>query len=103
MELTKSYQESTATIAVSGRLDALTSAELETELTQTLAEDNTTVVLDCASLEYISSAGLRVLMSAHKACLAGGKNFEVVDVCPDVSEVLAMTGFDAILNLRSSS
>ena len=64
MTLTKNQQGSALEIAVEGRLDTMTAPELEAELKNSL--DNVdSLVLDFSKLDYISSAGLRVLLSAH--------------------------------------
>ena len=65
MTITKTQNGSSLTVALEGRLDTTTAPELEKELKDSL-NDVTELILDFAKLDYISSAGLRVLLSAHK-------------------------------------
>lgn len=83
------------TITVEGRLDTTTAPELDREIGGVIA-DTTELVLDMTALEYVSSAGLRVLLSAQKKMQAVG-SMKLVGVCEDVMEILEMTGFADIL------
>lgn len=76
-------------LAVIGRLDTTTAPQLEEALNALSGEEP--VVLDMKELVYISSAGLRVLLGAHKRFKKNG--FKVTNVCDDVMEVFEMTGF----------
>ena len=96
MEIKTSSEGSTLTIAVSGRVDTVTAPELEAGLK---FGDAASVVLDLAGVPYMSSAGLRLLLTSHKAMLAKGGEFKIVNVQPSVSEVLSITGFADILNI----
>ena len=78
-------------IVLEGRLDTATASELEQELKDRI-DSAKTVTIDCSKLDYISSARLRVLFSAHKVmCAKGGMN--VVNVNEIVKEVFDVTGF----------
>ena len=85
-------------IALEGRLDTMTAPELEAELNSTL-QDADSLVLDFSKLEYISSAGLRVLLSAHKA-MSGKGGMKVTNVNEIVREVFEVTGFADILTIE---
>ena len=74
-----------ATLILEGRLDSVTSEELENELVETL-DDMTELVLDLEKVEYISSAGLRVLLSAQKIMNKKG-SMKVINVCDTVMEI----------------
>jgi len=89
----------TLTVAVKGRLDTLTSPELEEQLEPAL-EDTEKIVFDLAELEYISSAGLRVLLAAVKEMDAQGGELTLTKVCPEVMEVFEVTGFVDILTIE---
>ena len=78
-----------------GRLDTTTAPVLDKTITEDLA-DVKKLVLDMKGLEYISSAGLRVLLSAQKKIQKVGY-MKVVNVCEAVMEVFEMTGFADIL------
>ena len=84
-------------IALEGRLDTTTAPELEKELGG--LNDVTTLTLDFSKLEYISSAGLRVLLSAHKIMSRKG-GMKVTHVNEIVNEVFEVTGFADILTIE---
>ncbi len=96
MEIKTKSEGSTLTISVSGRVDTVTAPELEAGLK---FGDAKCVVLDLAEVPYMSSAGLRLLLTSHKTMLAKGGEFKIVNVQPSVSEVLSITGFADILNI----
>ena len=86
------------TIKIVGRLDTTTAPELD----KTINEDITDVknlVLNFKGLEYISSAGLRVLLGAQKKMQKVG-TMKLVNVCEEVMEVFEMTGFSDILTIE---
>jgi anti-sigma B factor antagonist len=85
------------TVAVDGRLDTVTAPELESFLVKNY-EGTSTLIFDCEKLVYISSAGLRVLLTAHKRMRGAMKLICVSDV---VMEVLEMTGFADIWVIES--
>lgn len=98
MKITKTLNGTELTVALEGRLDTTTSPELEGELKKSL-DDVTLLTLDCAGLEYISSAGLRVLLSAHKT-MSGKGQMKLIHVNELVMEVFEVTGFTDILNIE---
>ena len=97
MTIEKKVNGNTLEIALEGRLDTMTAPELEAELNQSLGSVDT-LTLDFSKLEYISSAGLRVLLSAHKVMSAKG-GMKVTNVNEIVQEVFEVTGFADILNI----
>ena len=82
-------------IEVAGRLDTTTAPALDKKINED-ANDAKNLVLDLNGLEYISSAGLRVLLSAQKKMQKIG-SMKVKNVCPQVMEVFEMTGFADVL------
>ena len=76
-------------VALEGRLDTVTAPELEGAIVAN-SDGVSSLTIDCSDLAYVSSAGLRVLLSAHKKMK--GK-MKLVNVCEVVMEVLEMTGF----------
>ena len=82
-------------IEVAGRLDTITAPALDKTINEDIGETKN-LVLDVKGVEYISSAGLRVLLSAQKKMMKVG-SMKVRNVCPEVMEVLEMTGFADIL------
>ena len=99
MQIDAARNDSTLTLALEGRLDTLTSPELENALKNSLGEIDS-LVLDFSKVEYVSSAGLRVLLSAHKRMSAKG-GMKVTGVNDGVMEILKMTGFTDILSVEA--
>lgn len=97
MEMTKNMNGSELTIALKGRLDTMTAPQLEKELNDAYAGIDK-LILDFADLEYISSAGLRVLLSAQKKMMKQGE-MVIYNVKEDVMEVFDITGFSDILTI----
>ena len=98
MTITKTQNGTALTIALEGRLDTMTAPELEAELKKSL-DGVETLNLDFSKLDYISSAGLRVLLSAHKLMSAKG-SMKVTNVNEIVQEVFEVTGFADILTIE---
>ncbi len=98
MKITKNKDGTNLTIALEGRLDTTTAPELEKELNASIAGAES-LTLDFSMLDYISSAGLRVLISAHKTMSAKG-GMKVTHVNEIVSEVFDVTGFADILTIE---
>lgn len=98
MTINKNLNGTDLTIAIEGRLDTTTAPQLEQELNASLEGVNT-LTLDFSDLNYISSAGLRVLLSAHKTMSKKG-GMKVTHVNEMVSDVFDVTGFADILNIE---
>ncbi|MDE7399039.1 MAG: STAS domain-containing protein [Oscillospiraceae bacterium] len=98
MNIIKNLEGKTLNIALEGRLDTTTAPQLESELKQSIA-DNTELILDFAKLEYISSAGLRVLLAAQKVMNKQGK-MAIRNVNDVIAEVFEVTGFADILTIE---
>ena len=98
MKITKNQNGTSLQVALEGRLDTTTAPDLENELKYCL-DDVTEVTMDLAKLDYISSAGLRVLLSVHKA-LNGKGGLKLINVNEIVGEVFDVTGFADILTIE---
>lgn len=98
MNIIKNTEGKTLNIALEGRLGTTTAPQLEEEFKQSIA-DNTELNLDFAKLEYISSAGLRVLLAAQKVMNKQGKMI-IRNVNDVISEVFEVTGFADILTIE---
>ena len=96
MTISKNRHEDTLTIVVEGRLDTTTAPQLEAELKESLREIRTLVV-DMSALEYISSAGLRVLLSAQKIMNNQGE-MKVTGANESIMEIFEVTGFNDIFS-----
>ena len=96
IEIKKSSNETI--IEIVGRLDTITAPALDKTINDDI--DNTkNLILDVKGMEYISSAGLRVLLSAQKKMQKIG-SMKVINVCEEVMEVFEMTGFVDILTIE---
>ena len=98
MNIIRNQNGGCLTIALEGRLDTTTAPELEKEIKLSLV-GVTELVMDFAKLDYISSAGLRVLLAAHKTMMKQG-SMKVVQANEMVMEVFDVTGFADILNIE---
>ena len=96
MDINKKLDNGCLTLKVDGRLDTNTSPELEEAMK---LEGVTEIVFDFAGLEYVSSAGLRILMTAHKAMMACGGKMTVVNPNAIVKGVFDMTGMSDVFNV----
>ena len=85
-------------VALEGRLDTTTAPELEASLKEDL-DTVTELVIDLAKLEYISSAGLRVLLAAQKTMIKQG-SMVVTHPNDVISEIFEVTGFSTILTIE---
>ena len=99
MEILKNQQGTALSIALTGRLDTTTAPQMEAELNAAIG-GVTALVLDFAKLDYISSAGLRVLLAAQKTMLKQQGKMTVKNVAPEIMEVFEITGFADILTIE---
>ena len=98
LNIDKNKNGSTLTVALAGRLDTTTAPQLEGELKAAM-EGITALTLDMAELEYISSAGLRVLLSAQKTMNRQGE-MTLIHVNETIQEIFEVTGFSDILTIK---
>jgi anti-sigma B factor antagonist len=98
MTISKTLHRTHLAVALAGRRDTTTAPELEAELKACL-DGVTALTLDLEKLEYISSAGLRVLLSAQKIMNRQGK-MKLVHVNGTIMEIFEVTGFSDILTIE---
>lgn len=98
LKVEKNIMDGKAVVALEGRLDTVTAPELEAELKDCL-EGVSELVMDFEKLEYISSAGLRVLLAAQKVQSKKGE-MKVIHVNETIMEVFEVTGFSSILTIE---
>ena len=98
MTIDKKLNGKTLEVALTGRLDTVTAPDLEAALKEDMPAADS-LVLDFSALDYISSAGLRVLLSAHKTMSPKG-GMKVTHVNEIVREVFDVTGFSDILSIE---
>jgi anti-sigma B factor antagonist len=97
LNINKTIEGTKAVIALSGRLDTLTSSDLDAQLKE--LTNITELVFDFTGLEYVSSAGLRVLLSAQKS-MKGKGTMKVTHVCDEIMQIFEVTGFDTFLTIE---
>ena len=99
LSVTKTKDNDTLTAVISGRIDTTTSPGLDNEIKSDL-EGIKKLVLDFTKVEYISSSGLRVLLSLHKTMTANNGELIISKPADMVVEVFEVTGFADILNIE---
>ncbi|MDR3234872.1 MAG: STAS domain-containing protein [Planctomycetaceae bacterium] len=103
MLIEKTTNGSVLNVLVTGRLDTLTAPDFEKEMTAPL-DGLTELVLDFAQLEYVSSAGLRSILTLKKqADAATGLKLTIRNVASNVMEVFEMTGFSSLLTIEPAA
>ena len=85
---------------VSGRLDTPTSTTAQQEITPLLENADKEITLDCTALEYISSSGLRLLLTIRKEAAAKGGKVIVAHISDDIKKVFMLTGFYNLFEIR---
>ncbi len=98
LNITRKTEGSALQVALEGRLDTITSPQLEKELRDSM-DGADALVLDLEKLDYISSAGLRVLLSAQKL-MSGKGGMKLLHVSDTIMEIFEVTGFADILNIE---
>lgn len=102
MDVEQRRQGSITIIVPKGHLDSLSSPELQPKLLSAL-ESGEPVVVDCAELAYVSSAGLRVLMMAAKKGRASGARIVLASLQPTVRKVFDISGFSSLFEIHDSA
>ena len=99
IDMEKERPDGTETVTLSGRIDSNNASQVEKSMMEQLAgKSGETVVLDMASLDYISSAGLRVILRVKKTC----PDLHIVNVNSEVYEILDMTGFTEMMSVEKA-
>ena len=98
MTITKKQEGSTLTVSLEGRLDTVTAPQLEGDLRSSV-NGISELIFNLGGMDYISSAGLRVLLSAQKVMNKQGSML-IRNVSPDVMDIFEVTGFIDILNIE---
>ena len=98
MKITKKQEGTTLTVTLEGELNTLTAPNLEAELPADM-EGVDNLVLEMAGLEYLSSAGLRVILAAQQALEDRG-GVTILHASDEIKEIFEVTGFDDILNIE---
>ncbi len=102
MFISASHKNDLMIVTVEGRLDSLTSSELETWVDKNLVSPEHDVVMDFSRLDYISSAGLRVMLNISKLINKSSHKFSMCCVQDHVREVFEISGFDSFIPIHTS-
>lgn len=87
-------------LSVAGQLDTLTATDFEKEIQSILTENALSVILDGNELTYVSSAGLRLLLTLQKGMTAKGGTLRLRNIKEDIMEIFNITGFSSILTIE---
>ena len=99
MQITTNISNQNLIISLSGRLDTITSPQLEEEISRISFDEIETVTLNMRELEYISSAGLRVILMLYKKLTSVKGKLRLVNVNDMIMEIFTMTGMDSFLEI----
>ena len=102
MQITTNISNQNLIISLSGRLDTVTSPQLEEEINRSSFDEIETVTLNMRSLEYISSAGLRVILMLHKKLAGTNGKLKLINVNDMIMEIFTMTGMDSFLEIEKA-
>ena len=100
MQIKSDISSKNIVISLIGRLDTITSPQLEEEINSFSLENIETVILDLKELEYISSAGLRVVLMIHKKMNKLGGQLKLINVNDMILTIFDMTGMSEFLNIQ---
>ena len=97
MEVKILEQNDQKVVVIEGRVDTVTAPDLEMKVSPIWSTPDITLVFDCEKLEYLSSSGLRIILSAHKQVTAKGGKFILRNLTREVRSGIDLTGFSRIL------
>jgi len=97
MNIQETKQGKVNVLAVAGRLDSVTSQDFESRLLKLIAAGDVLIALDCSKLDYVSSAGLRAILSAAKRAKQANGKLTLGSPSRQVNEILDIAGFASIL------
>jgi anti-anti-sigma factor len=98
MNINETREGDVLIVAVEGRIDSTTCKQLEDMLPERV-QDNARVLLDLSDVQYVSSAGLRVMLKAAKIVRSTGHDLVLAGLIPQVHEVFQVIGFDALFRI----
>ena len=102
MEVEKKQDQEAAVVSVKGRMDAVSSPEFAKEMAVLIAEGNNVLILDLVALDYISSAGLRSILTITKKLKEKGGKLLIARLTGMVKEVFEISGFHSIIPIFES-
>ena len=99
MDIKKDYNQKKLTMKVGNRIDTVTAPDFQNAIMDEIGKFDS-LILDFKDLEYISSAGLRVLVFTQKKLKPDNIPFSIINVNNTIKEIFSMSGFDKILNIQ---
>ncbi|WAC08748.1 MAG: STAS domain-containing protein [Thermodesulfobacteriota bacterium] len=102
MEIEKKREQEAAVVSLKGRMDAVSSPEFEKEMAALIAEGNNALILDFAALDYISSSGLRSILTITKKLKEKDGKLLIAGLKGMVKEVFEISGFRSIIPIFES-
>ncbi|WP_320006459.1 STAS domain-containing protein [Maridesulfovibrio sp.] len=103
MEISSKKVGDVLILGIKGRLDALTSTDLENEICKRIGDGETKIVFDLGNLEYISSAGLRAILFCAKKLKTTDGTIAFANITGMISEVFEISGFGTMFNIYNSA
>ena len=103
MNIEESKQGEVAVVSLDGRLDGFTAPELEKTVRAAVERGDTRVLLECARMSYISSAGLRALLVGARQCQQNGGKLVIAALQPACHSVMEASGFLTVIDCHDSS
>lgn len=100
MNISESDRDGKRVLGLSGRLDSNTAPDIETSLPQAI-EANPATIVDLSEVNYVSSAGLRVLLKGAKVAKGSGNRLVLCGLSPSVREVFDISGFSSIFAIEA--
>lgn len=102
MQIKTEINNSKLIISLNGRLDTITSPQLEEKINNISLDEIEIFILDVKELEYISSAGLRLVLKVHKKMTAQGGQLKLINVNDMIMEIFDMTGMSDFLDIEKA-
>ena len=103
MEIEEQTRASAVVVSLNGRLDGTTASDLEARVSAIVERGDVRMVLDCARMSYVSSAGLRILLTSARKCQQHGGKLALAALQPECRSVLEMSGFHTIIECHETS
>ena len=102
MEITKKEENGVVSLVINGRLDAVTASDAEQAINEITKEQGVRLLFDLEPLEYISSAGLRVLLAAAKDLKRNNGKMVICALNEEIQKIFEISGFSSIIPIADS-
>lgn len=100
MKIKIQEEENKVKVGLEGDLDTSAAQEAEKEFQSLMGLKNKEIIIDCSSLNYISSSGLRLFLSLLKSCKPNGNTLKLENLNDNIKKVFTMTGFSNLFNIQ---